>query len=891
MKNHIILIDGSAFIYRAYYAIKHLSNTHGQPTNAIYGFITMLDKLLATEDPAYIAVCFDRKEPTFRHKKYPAYKAQRKPTPEDLIAQMPHIKDVVRAYNIPVIEMAGYEADDLLATYATKAVAAGLDVAIATGDKDIFQIVSDHIRILSVHKEGFVYNTETIKEKFDGLGPDKIVDLLALMGDASDNIPGVPGVGEKTAIKLLTQFGSIEGIYENIDTQKGALQKKLIEHKHLAELSKELVTLECNVPIEFSLDALKRQEKNNAALKEIFTRFEFKKMLASLDVWHATPVTHARSYMLIDTEDKLRELITNMGAINACAIDTETTGPNAHTASLLGISISYKPHEAYYIPWIMHAEQQRIVSQDKIHTLLKPLLENAAIKKYGQNIKYDLIVLLRHGFTVTNIAFDTMIASYILSPNKSNHNLDDISLQHLGIRKIHYADLVGTGKNQQTLDRVSIDRVTEYACEDADCVLQLVPIFEGLLAEHKGTSLFYAVEMPLVSVLATMEMNGVSIDQLLLKQLSSAAGKELEILEQTIYQEAGEPFNINSPKQVGGILFDKLQLPSVKKTKTGYSTDVTVLAALAHRHRLPKLLLEYREITKLKSTYLDALPEIVNEHTHLVHASFNQTITATGRLSSSSPNLQNIPIKTPSGRKVREAFVPRGADNILLAADYSQIELRILAHLSHDENLTKAFRDAVDVHAYTASLIFACPIADITRDMRTTAKTINFSVIYGKTAYGLSQELDMHIKEASAFIEAYFVRYHGVKAYLDTIKEAAKKTGYTQTILGRKCYFPDINSTQQTVRQFAERAAINAPIQGSAADLIKIAMINIQRVFDEQQIQAKMIMQVHDELVFDVPKDEKEAVTRIVRHEMERALNLDVPLVVDMTWGNNWAKQ
>ena len=891
MNKYVYLIDGSSFIYRAYYAIRHLSNSKGLPTNAIYGFIAMLDKLLHDENPEYIAICFDRKEATFRHEKYELYKAHRAPTPEDLIEQIPHIKDVVRAYNIPVIEKAGFEADDLLATLACMAEKKGLPVRIVTGDKDILQMVNDRIHILNVHKDGLVYDPEKVRERFDGLGAESVVDLMALTGDSSDNIPGVPGIGEKTAIKLIREYGSLAGVYDHLDALKGAQKKKLEDHKDLAFLSRELVTLDTNVPLDISLEALKRREKDVKKLTELFSLFEFKKLLRDIlpDTENTTP--RDCRYILITDEQPLATLVSAIMHHGACAVDTETTGINPHEATLIGISLSYKAHEAYYIPVVPHDGEHALLPMAVIKKYLGPLFENPAVKKYGQNIKFDYTILAYAGFSLKGIAFDTMVASYLLRPNTAQHNLDVLALTHLGIKKIPYESLAGKGKGAKTLNQVAIDAVCRYAAEDADCVMQLVPIFQTALEEQNLLRLFSTVEMPLIEVLAHIEMNGVCIDSAFLRRLSEKAAADLAGLEAAIQEEAGETFNINSPKQVADILFNKLKLPVIKKTKTGFSTDVSVLEALARHHTLPRLLLESREISKLKSTYLDALPELINKRTGLVHTSFNQTVTSTGRLSSSSPNVQNIPIKTESGRRIREAFIPRTPDGFILSADYSQIELRILAHLSHDKNLCAAFAHNEDVHTVTATHLYGCDEASVTREMRTIAKTINFSVIYGKTSYGLSQDLGIPIKEAAAFIDHYFATYSGVKDYLESIKEFARQHGYTETMLGRKCFFPDIHSRQQTVRNFAERAAVNAPIQGSAADLIKCAMIKIASLFAEKKFASKMILQVHDELVFDVTADEKDAVQAIVKTTMESALPLDVPLIADLSCGRNWAKQ
>lgn len=892
-KKRAFLFDGNSFCYRAFYAIKHMSTSSGEPTNAIYGFLTMMRKIIAAEKPDYIAVCFDRKEKTFRHAQFEAYKAHRKPMPDDLIAQIPCIKELVRAYNIPLFEKAGFEADDLLGTLATRLAGEGIDVFIVTSDKDALQLVNESIKTYSTFRDTVtVYDVKKVTEKYGGLGPDAIVEIMGLMGDQSDNIPGIPGIGEKTAVAYVKQFGSVEGLLQKVDTLKSDAKKALIkEHADLARMSRELATIDRTVALDFTLDELKASPADPEALRALFKRFEFRSFLRDIEVSSPPPAEEGRVYTTVKDSAQLKEVLDELRQSKGFAFDTETTSTDPFTAELVGISFSCREKHAYYIPFT-HAmiKTETGLCLDEVREALGSVLEDPGIEKYGQNIKYDYCVLQRAGITVKGIAFDTMIAAYLVNPVKLNQNLDDISLEYLNIKKVAFEDLVGAGKRQKRIDEIEIERVSEYACEDADCVFRLVPILQKELHDRGLTDLFLSVEMPLVEVLATMETNGVTIDEPLLKALSGQAEKELAALTKKIYREAGEEFNINSPKQLSVILFEKLKLPVVKKTKTGYSTDVSVLETLAEDHDLPKHLLEFREYSKLKSTYLDALPALVDPVSKRIHTSFNQTVTVTGRLSSSRPNMQNIPIKTEMGRRIRKAFIPRASGRKILSADYSQIELRFLAHFSRDTTLIEAFEHDRDIHTVTAALLFDVDHSDVTSEMRTLGKTINFSIIYGKTPYGLSRDLGISVQEARAFIESYFQRYSAIKKYLDSLKHSARETGYVKTILGRRALFPDIKSGNAAVRQFAERAATNAPLQGSAADLIKKAMIAIQDGIAQKEIDAYMLLQVHDELVFDVSDAETDRLKGFVKKEMEEALTLEVPLKVDMHIGTSWFK-
>ncbi|MEI7750998.1 MAG: DNA polymerase I [Candidatus Omnitrophota bacterium] len=892
----LFLVDGHSFCYRAFYAIPNLTNSKGEPTNAIYGFVTMMRRLMEEQKPGLVAMCFDRKEPTFRHEQYKEYKAHRKPMPEELVKQIEPIKEFCRILKMAIFEKAGYEADDVIGTLAKQGEKEGYQVFIITGDKDAFQLVNDRVKILQPHKENLVYDAEKVRERFSGLGPDKIVDILALMGDASDNIPGVPGIGEKTAMKLIQEFGSVNGLLERLEEVPSEKQRqKIQENMEDLKLSQMLATIDTDVPLEIDWEALRVVEPDTAALMEFFKRYEFRGLLKNVAGQGEQGEKEAkeRNYKAVQTSQELKAFAAELKKVKAFSFDTETTSPDPMKANLVGMSFCWEPFTAYYLPVASLAQQGPGLPLAEVLGILKPVLEDGEVTKYGQNIKYDEIVMARHGVRLSGVGFDTMIASYLIDPVKRNHNLDDISLEYLNVNKITTESLIGTGKKSITMDAVPLEQITAYACEDADCVMRLVPILKAKLGELGLAELYEKVELPLSGVLARIEMNGVALDLDFLKELSVKAGREIDALVKDIHADAGTEFNLDSPKQLADVLFVQKKLPALKKIKTGYSTDASVLEKLAVSHELPRKILEYRERAKLRSTYLDALPEMVNSETHCVHTSFNQTTTDTGRLSSTEPNLQNIPIKTEMGRLVRKAFVarvrPKGKGRIL-SADYSQIELRVLAHFSGDPNLTKAFAEDRDIHTFTATLLYGVKEKDVTREMRNAAKTINFSIVYGKTSYGLSQDLNMPIPEADQFIKNYFARYAKVKEFLDAQKEKAKKDGFLTTLLGRRSYFPNINASNMQLRQYAERSAINAPIQGSAADLIKIAMIAIQGRLEKEQSESLMIMQVHDELVFDAPSGEIDALAALVKKEMEGAYKLNVPLKADITVGETWYK-
>ncbi len=887
-KKRLFLIDGNSFCYRAFYGIRSLSNSKGQPTNAIYGFNSMLGKLVKAEKPDMLAVAFDLKGPTFRHKKFDEYKIHRKPMPDDLVSQISYIKQLVQAHNIPIYEMQGYEADDVLATLAKKAEERDIETFIVTGDKDALQLVDSHIKVYSTHKEGLVYDAHKVKEIY-GVGPEKVTDIMALMGDATDNIPGVKGIGEKSAIELIGEFGSLDGLYKNIEKVKSDAKKKILaEGRESAYLSKELATVDIDVPIDIDFKELELKEPDQARLLELYKELEFKSLLKDL-----TPTEKLKSeYILVDDEKAFDLLVAGLKRSKEFVFDTETTSEDPVLAKLAGISFSWKEGAAYYVGVSEGAREEKKLDVGLVIGRLKDIFEDEEIKKTGQNVKYDYIVLANYGVSVKGIVFDTMVASYLLNPSKPNHGLDYISFEYLNHKMTTpIEDLIGKGKSATTMDKVDVGKVSDYSCEDSDVTFRLKKILEKEISQKNLDELLYKVEMPLTEVLARMEINGVSIDKKYLATLSKEMDGKLGKLTKKIYELAGEEFNINSPKQLSVILFEKMKLPVIRRTKTGISTDEEVLTKLALGHPLPEKLLEYRELSKLKSTYVDSLPDLVNPATNRVHTSFNQTVTATGRLSSSGPNLQNIPIRTEEGKKIRKAFIASDKKHTLLSADYSQIELRILAHLSGDKNLIEAFKEGSDIHAYTASLVFAVKEPEVTSDMRSMAKTVNFGILYGMSPYGLSQSLKIDVDKAKEFIDAYFERYPEVKFYLEGLIGEARQNGYVTTLLGRRRYIPEINSTDMRVRQFAERTAINTPIQGSAADIIKVAMISIDERLSKKRLTAKMIMQVHDELVFDVPKDELKEVCRIVKDGMENIIKLKVPVEAHVEAGENWLEQ
>ena len=884
----LYLIDGSAYIYRAYHAVRGLSNSSGLATNATFGFTRMLIKLMQDRAPGYVAMFFDAKGPTFRHERYASYKANRPPMPEDLVEQLPWIRKVTEAFNIPVYEQSGFEADDLIGSLARRAEKNGFRVVMVTGDKDFMQLVTERCTIWDPMKDKRI-DPAAIREDFDLEAP-QMIDVMGLSGDTADNIPGVPGIGQKTAVRLIQTFGSMDGVYDGIETITAKKQKeKLLQFRDQALLSRELVTIDRNAPVDFDPDHLKRKKPDDEALTRLFAELEFRQLQQAY-----APLGErvARRYTAIMDETALDELVGRLERADRFALDTETTSQDPMRARLVGLSFSLAPAQACYIPTghnYLGAPEQ--LSLDVVLDRLRSVLADPTIEKIGQNIKYDWMVLRRHGVELAGVDFDTMVASYLIDPGKRAHGLDQIALDYLGHKNISFAEVAGKGKAAVTFDQVTVDKAIPYACEDADITLAAHDVFAPLLEERGLTDLMKQVEMPLLPVLLGMEMAGVCVDRDRLHDLSRSFAGQLDILERQIYDMAGETFNINSSQQLGHILFEKLNLPVQKKTKkkTGYSTDVEVLTKLARSHELPALVLRHRTLAKLKSTYADALLDMIHAETGRIHTSFNQTVAATGRLSSSDPNLQNIPIRTEEGREIRKAFVPREGW-VFLSADYSQIELRILAHCSEDPILIQAFKDDEDVHTRTAAEVFQVFPQMINDDLRRQAKAINFGIIYGMSAYGLARELEISNKMAQTYIDHYFARYQGVKSFIEKTIETAHDTRQTSTLLGRIRRLPDIASTNRNVRQFAERTAINTPIQGTAADLIKLAMINVDRALRKKRMKTTMLLSVHDEMIFEVPPDEMDDANALVREEMEHVWALAVPLKVNVACGQNWAE-
>ncbi len=936
----LFLLDAYALIYRAYYAfIKNPRiNSKGFNTSAIMGFINTLEDVLKKENPTHIGIAFDPKGPTFRHEAYEQYKAQREETPEVIRESVPVIKEFIKAYNIPIFEVPGYEADDVIGTLAKEAEKKGIVTYMMTPDKDYGQLVSETTFIYRPKygdKEFEVMGVERVKEKFGIQATSQVIDLLGLMGDSSDNIPGCPGVGEKTAQKLIAQFGSIENMLANTSELKGALKTKVEENKEKILFSKFLATIKTDVPIELDMQALKREQPNEEELSRLFAFYELRALKERVmknqqapllfddltnEVRQPSSVTRKKSskdtaiqgslfdffatedtgeekksshltlkevshvYKLVETEQDIASLVTALKKYKTVCFDTETTGKVALDAELVGVSLSVKDNEAFYIT--MPAEREKV--QERLE-ILREIFENEEIEKVGQNLKYDITVLANYGIEVRGKLFDTMIAHYVLQPELF-HGMDYLAEIYLGYETIKIEELIGEkGRNQRNMRDVPPTLVCDYACEDADVTLKLKNILQDELQREGVENLFYNIEMPLVPVLAYMERNGAGIDTAALKDTSVLFSKRLADIEEHIYSLAGEPFNIASPKQVGDILFGKLKIvDKPKKTKTGqFVTSEEVLAQLQNRHPIVKEILQYRGLKKLLSTYIDALPELVNRRTGKIHTSYNQTVTATGRLSSSNPNLQNIPIRDEDGKEVRKAFVPDNG-NLFLSVDYSQIELRIMAHLSGDRNMIDDFRSGYDIHAATAAKVYKKSIDEVTKDERRKAKVANFGIIYGISVFGLAERMNVDRREAKELIENYFATYSGVKQYIEECKQLAKEKGYVETIYHRKRYLPDINSHNAVVRGYAERNAVNAPIQGSAADIIKVAMINIYRRFKAASLKSTMILQVHDELNFNVYPDEKDTVLGIVTGEMQNAIALEVPLIADYGWGANW---
>lgn len=922
----LYLLDAYALIYRAYYAFlkNPRMNSKGENTSAILGFVNTLEEVIQKEQPTHLGVAFDPSGGTFRHEAYPEYKAQREETPEAIRFAVPIIKRLLQAYNIPILEEPGYEADDVIGTLAHQADQQGINTYMMTPDKDYGQLVTEHVKMYrpAVGKNAEeILGPAEVSQKWGISSPTQVIDILGLMGDAVDNIPGCPGVGEKTASKLVQDFGSIENLIQNTDKLKGALKEKVENNIEQIKTSKWLATIKTDVPIQLDMEMLKVEEPNQEALQKIFEELEFRTLMRK-KIASPTPLPASKpekkgnaiqgdlfsgfgdegettegaeettidngmlrysketaDYQLVDTPEKMDTLVTTLQGAKEICLDTETTSTDPIQARLVGLSFSIKEGQAWYVPVF---ENQEAVER------FRPVYENPNIIKVGQNLKYDLQVLQNHGIELQGRMFDTMIAHYLLHP-EMRHGMDYLAEAYLHYQTIHIDELIGTGKKQKSMADLSPEEVCAYACEDADITLRLKNLFAPELEKEGLTDLFWQIEMPLMPVLAYMERNGVCIDTKGLKETSVLYSQEMQRIEEEIYELAGVHFNIASPKQVGEILFDQMKITNKpKKTKTGqYATTEEILISLKSKNPIVGKILEYRGLKKLLNTYIDALPLLINPETGHIHTSFNQAVTTTGRLSSSNPNLQNIPVRDEQGKEVRKAFIPEEGQEFF-CADYSQIELRIMAHLSGDENLIEAFNAGQDIHAATAAKIFHKTLEEVSSDERRKAKTANFGIIYGISAFGLAERMDVSRTEAKELIDGYFLTYPGVKEYMDKSIAMAREKGYTETIFRRRCYLPDINSNNANVRGNAERNAINSPIQGSAADIIKIAMIHVYQRMKEEKLRSKMILQVHDELCFTVVPEEKERLEKIVVEEMQAACQMRVPLIADTGWGSNW---
>ena len=893
-KPTLYLIDGNSYIYRAFYAIKGLTTSKGFPTNAALGFTNMLMKVAGEKKPDYLAVCFDPKGPTTRNAIFKDYKATRPPMPEGLVPQIPYIHRIVEAFNIPAIVMPGIEADDVIAAIARKAARAGFDVTLITGDKDLFQLIDENVRVYDTMKEA-VYGPKECREKF-GVPPDKVADLLGLTGDKSDNIPGVPGVGPKTAVELINEFGGVEAVIENVENIKKPRLRELIrEHAESAKLSKSLVQFTVELPREVEVESLKRREQDSEALTSLFRELEFTALMKFVQPPDKTPDAES---ITITTEKALTGLVSKLRQAGAFALVTETTGGPPMWAGLVGLAVCFDETTAYYIP-LAHTDPNAgglfpgllsgQIPQDKALELLRPVLEEEGLKKYGHNIKRDIIALKRAGVTLRGASFDSMVGSYLLNPGRARHELEDVSLEHLAFKKTLLSDVTGSGARQTPFIGLDIPTATLYSAQEAWLTFRLAGVISEKLHDEGLYGLFEDIELPLISALSEMELTGVYVDRGYLAGMSKELEIMLEGLTRRIFLIAGEEFNINSPKQLADILFIKLGLPPARKTKTGFSTDEETLTMLAAGHELPAEILAYRELFKLKSTYVDALPRLILPATGRVHTSLNQAVAATGRLSSSDPNLQNIPIRGDMGGRIRRAFMaPPGSS--IISADYSQIELRIMAHLASDPSLIESFMQGEDVHRRTASEIFNIAPDSVTPDMRRHAKAVNFGIMYGMGAFGLSGQIGVGPKDAKKYIDAYFERHAGVKAFIETNLQEVTERGYSTTLFGRKRPIPELLSDNKNTRSLGERLAINTPIQGSAADIIKVAMINIARRMKAERLTSLMVLQVHDELVFEAREGELEVMKALVIEEMEGVIKLSVPIKVDLGVGKSWGE-
>jgi len=902
MAKNFYIIDGHSLIYAAHYApMRPLTSPSGEPTKAAYVFTNTLLGLINNQKPDMLVVTMDSKAPTFRTKIYPEYKANRPPMPEELPAQIGYIERILAAMNIPVIRMDGFEADDLIGTLAKKAAAKNINVYICSKDKDMLQLLDEHTSIFDV-KTATIKTPETLKAKM-GITPEQFIDCLALQGDTSDNVPGIPDVGPKTALTWIQQYGSIENLYKNADNITGKRGQSLRNSKQQLTLSRELVTIDCNAPVKLTAADCCTKDFNKDKLAKVFTELGFTRLIKQLNLTAgisceatddqfsdepATIKTTKPDYQLIDTIEKFDSFVKQLKKQKIFAIDTETTSINPMRADLVGISFAWQQQKAFYLP-VKAPLGSKCLGVNKIHPELAPILADEQVKKIGQNIKYDYLVLQNAKLPLKGIYFDTMVASYCLDPLRRSHSMDNMALDFLNYECVPISALIGKGKNQLTFDMVDLPTASEYAAEDADITLQLYNYLSTRLEKKpKLKKLFEEIEMPLVTVLAQIEYNGISLDVKLLKKMSGELDKELKNLQEKIYEHAETVFNIDSPKQLAEILFDRLALESVRTGKTGRSTDASVLEQLKYQHPIAKLVLDYRTLNKLQNTYVNKLGTLINPRTDRVHTSFNQTITATGRLSSSSPNLQNIPIRTDIGRKIRAAFVAKKKTDYILSADYSQIELRLLAHLSKDEALKQAFDADKDIHSFVASQIYNVSIEEVTAEMRSNCKAVNFGIIYGQGAFGLSRSIGISLPEAKKFIDDYFARYSSIRKFMDDCIKAAKHTGYAETILGRRRKITNLFSKNANKRNQAERFTVNTVIQGSAADLIKVAMINIQQKIESEKLPLKLLLQIHDELVFELPKKDAQKYAQWISDEMTTAIDLDVPMKVDINFGPTW---
>ena len=903
----LVLFDGNAVVHRAFHAFGNsrpltVSKT-GEVVSAVYVFALMLLKIINELKPTCYAIAFDTKAPTFRHQMFDQYKAQRPTTPGELIDQLGRVRQLVQAFHIPIYELDGYEADDVLGTLSLQSSQQDIDTIIVTGDADAMQLVSPRVRVLYPKPRGSFSDTDlfdeaAVNQKY-GIKPEQVADFKGLRGDPSDNIPGVSGIGEKIATRLIQQFGSMDEIYAHIDEVTPAkLQTLLRENEAIARQSKELATIVTQAPVTLNLADCQVSHYDRSQATELFRELEFFSLLPNLPEMEevASEVTTQvetkpppqKNYHIVNTTSALDELLNRLSATESFAFDLETTSLNAMSAGIVGISLSPAPGEAYYIP-VGHVGWGQVeqLPLKQVIDRLSPLLEDANLPKFAQNGKYDMTVLAEYGVTVNNLSFDTMIAAYLL--NEKSLGLKALAFSKLGIEMTPITALIGSGAKQISMSLVEVNQAADYACADADITRQLTELLNPELHQQGLWQLFSEVEMPLVPVLIHMERSGIALDVDLLRQMSHRLGEQLIKLENDIYGNAGHHFNINSPKQLSSVLFEELKLSATRKTKSGYSTGASVLEELRGVHPIVEFILEYRQLTKLKSTYIDSLPSLINHKTGRVHTSFNQTRTSTGRLSSSEPNMQNIPVRSELGKEVRQAFIaPPGTS--LMAADYSQIDLRALAHLSQDKSLLTAFHNDEDIHSATAAQLFSVDASQVTPDMRRLAKTVNFGVIYGMSDYGLQQATELSREEAARFITDYFDKYPGIKQYLESTKEQARETGCVQTLLGRRRSILEINSSNRQVREAAERMAINMPVQGTSADIIKVAMINLYREMNQRKLKSKMVLQVHDELIFEVPEQELELMRQLVPEVMSTALELSVPIKVDIKTGNNWGE-